>query len=517
MPTITDANGIEIAYGTPSVAAYLLEEANRVMVFSDSTLQRESPKGMRPFWRNARIKATHMLTPSPGLGTFRTAGAASSLGGVQNYSPFLSSSEKTVIESAVADTTWSVNRLMQVIFRGGLKPTQVQHGTSNNCDCFAGSIIDMTQANGGRVTFEYLAHPLGEPQSIFFLEVLSATAGSSIISTSLATSASFSTYADANEVRQVTVNIASGWTGVALYAVVRQVGLSAGTAGRFLVGLRIGLEDVSTIATNLAFDVVSSSGESVAYYLNVNNLSAGAWTSINNLDYDAFVLALGINGFTNAGKATWKVDYQSLIDKIRALNPTLPIVFTSQLRLVSPQSDFYPTLKELVDDNANTVLINTADMVPAHAIVFQGWTAGWQTDSTYKFGDMVAVSGVYYVYVQASPALSIASPSSDLYDASANPTGKWLAVPGTPSGDTTATAQISSNAFYGDTIHPTNVNTKVYGQIIWDALSLTAQAVSLLQPTTNELVAAINASAGNAAILDELATIQTSTSYSGII
>jgi hypothetical protein len=57
-----------------------------------------------------------------------------------------------------------------------------------------------------------------------------------------------------------------------------------------------------------------------------------------------------------------------------------------------------------------------------------------------------------------------------LYDASTNPTGKWLALGGGATSETWVAA-VQNNLLYGDNIHPVGPHQKQYGTLIWDALS----------------------------------------------
>jgi hypothetical protein len=481
MPTIIDSNGVEIGYGDTAIAKSLIETARNVLILGDSTWTRDTLNLQRAFYRAPRIRTSVVLDLDPGLGgAVIEKGGASSILTTQNYSPYGSAYEQPLLSPAAADTAWHVNRVAQCTFRAKLRTGQNFPVWSANADTFNGSLISMVNANGGRVTVEYLAYPGGETQSILFFQVLDEAFNI------LATSTMFSTYAAANEYRSISVEVPSGGSAIRLLVTVRQEGGTTCTSGAYLPVLAVRLEDVSTLSTNLHMTSVSYGGEDVPTYLSTSNFSNGAWARINALNLDCVIVALGINGFADISASTWESDCLALVAKIRATNANLPIIFTSETRLESPPSLFVPTLKDVVDATPNSILIETHNLFPAHSVLYQGWTAAWVTGSAYRSGDVVMHSGVMYCYRDAAESTTTTAPSSDAWHPVDNPTGKWVALAGSLVTETTTTQAIR-NMVYGDSVHPHQLGQAIYGKIIWDAISY---AAGYLTGTASEIAAA---------------------------
>ena len=473
--TYNDCNGTLLAYGDQRVAQGILSTAKRILVLSDSTWTRNAEAIMRPWFASNRIKAASGLdavSGGTGSGGMFVWGSAGYLG-TQNYSPYGAAFESLLPTTFGADDFWHSIRISETTFQDDMTPTSTFGTTygniTGNAMVFSGSILEKSKTAGLRVTVEHLVGPHGTAVACFRIVVRKHDG------TYLGTSAPFSNYAATASVQTITIDIAS-WTETTdnlISVMVKGVGGTAPGTDKYYVGLKTTIQTLDTVSTNQLWESISFGGEGVATYLDTTKLSATAWSRINANNYDAVVIALGINAYGNPDLPTWIANYQAIINKIRAVNTTLPILMTNELKL-APDADpvfgtYLATLKSLALANPKTLLINTADQCPSQLVLFPGWTIDWQSGAYYSLGDQVrdAVDNKVYSHKVLAGSRLTTRPGLDATN--------WNASTSAYDGTVVNLTNQAKNALKADAIHPHNAGRRLYASIIWRTLECVAR------------------------------------------
>ena len=467
MVSVYDNDARLMAYGTPAVAKNFLANGKSMLILSDSTLTKGAIGVQQPFYRSSRLRKVrnHQSFPfSPG-GYF-AAGANNYPSTTEKHSPYFGAYEYPLSATLVPANggNWYANRIANYNFQAAVTPSNTTIET-DNCSLSTGDLLTITKTAGGRITLEVMAYTGGEPQDVFTVIAHSGT-------TEFA-SANFNSYnAGGYTVRKIVLDFNS-WSGEVLGCTVKLREGMTPTAGKHLVLLSATLEALPTVSSNMIIDAVSYGGEQVATYLDATKMSSTAWTLLEQLNYDCVMIALGINGYATPDLATWKANYQSLIGLIRQNSPNRPIILSTELPLSTPVPAFATTLQEIVDANANTLLLCTDKMLPIQATAYQGYTSAYINNTWYRRGDIVTHSGRTYCCLGAgtgSTTTTIRSTTAPNVN-----TTQWADIGANVDNDT-MTVDKSRNILKADSIHPSNpFGQRLYGMAWWSLLENVAR------------------------------------------